>query len=76
MKTLDLLKNYRSMSEKELQTVITDLRQKVSSQKIAAKLKEENNVAKLGILKKTLAQALTVITEKQNENAVKKGSED
>lgn len=76
MKSLDLLKDYRSISEKELQAVIVDLRQKVSSQKIASKLREDNNVSKLGNLKRNLAQALTIMTEKQNEVIAKKGSED
>ena len=76
MKSLDLLKDYRSMSEKELQALVADLRQKVSAQKIAVKLGADSNSSKLGTLKKTLARALTILTEKQAEGTAKQGGEE
>ena len=76
MKSLDLLKDYRAMSGKALQALVADLRQQVSAQKIAVKLDKYSNSSNLFTLKKTLARALTILTEKQAEGTAKQGGEE
>ena len=76
MKRLDMLKDYRSMSEKELQALVTDLRLKIVKLKTAIKNGEEKNTSSLGQLKKSLARALSITTENSKSEKTKKGSEE